>query len=186
MRSPADLDFAAWGQLPARLPAGPRGGRHRTRRSATCARGIRTSRLFTTISTAPAGADASGSWSSSRGRSTGRRGIRLRCRGCSGSGRGKLSRTARRRSPGSVGGRPRSGRSRCTRVCCVPTAGRPPGLAEVTRVAREIEHLPEIGAGRSRCALVFDYPSAWAWEAQPHGADFDYFALCFDFLLRDA
>ena len=60
--------------------------------------------------------------------------------------------------------------------------GRPAeGLAEVARVAREIEHLPRAGAGRSRCALVFDYPSAWAWEAQPHGADFDYFALCFDF-----
>ena len=60
--------------------------------------------------------------------------------------------------------------------------GRPAeGLAEVARVAREIEHLPQAGAGRARCALVFDYPSAWAWEAQPQGADFDYFTLCFDF-----
>ena len=39
--------------------------------------------------------------------------------------------------------------------------GRPAeGLAEVARVAREIEHLPQAGAGRARCALVFDYPSA--------------------------
>lgn len=59
--------------------------------------------------------------------------------------------------------------------------GRPaPGLAEVAGVAREIEALPEAGTGRAACALVFDYPSAWAWEAQPQGRDFDYFALCFD------
>ena len=54
------------------------------------------------------------------------------------------------------------------------------GLAEVARVAREIEELPDAGTGRASCALVFDYPSAHAWEAQPHGGDFDYFALCFD------
>jgi beta-galactosidase len=29
-------------------------------------------------------------------------------------------------------------------------------------------------------ALVFDYESAWAWETQPQGADFDYFRLCFE------
>ena len=58
--------------------------------------------------------------------------------------------------------------------------GRPaPGLAEVAEVAREIEALPEAGTGRAPCALIFDYPSAWAWEAQPQGRDFDYFSLCF-------
>ena len=32
----------------------------------------------------------------------------------------------------------------------------------------------------ARCALIYDYASAWAWEVQPQGADFDYFELCFD------
>ena len=27
---------------------------------------------------------------------------------------------------------------------------------------------------------MFDYESAWAWETQPQGADFDYFRLCFE------
>jgi len=54
------------------------------------------------------------------------------------------------------------------------------GLADVTRVARELDELPDAGTARGPCALVFDYPSAHAWEAQPHGIDFDYFALCFD------
>jgi len=30
-------------------------------------------------------------------------------------------------------------------------------------------------------AIVFDYPSAWAWEIQPQGSEFDYFRLVFDF-----
>ena len=47
-------------------------------------------------------------------------------------------------------------------------------------MAREIEEIPAAGAGRSPCALVYDYPSAHAWDAQPQGADFDYFTLCFD------
>ena len=54
------------------------------------------------------------------------------------------------------------------------------GLAEVARVARELEEAPEAGAGPARCALIYDYASAHAWEAQPQGADFDYFDLCFD------
>ena len=59
--------------------------------------------------------------------------------------------------------------------------GRPAaGLAEVARVAREIEETPDAGTGPAPVALVYDYPSAWAWETQPQGADFDYFALCFD------
>ena len=62
----------------------------------------------------------------------------------------------------------------------LPDGREAPGLAEVARVAQEIEALPDAGTGRASCALVFDYPSAHAWEAQPHGGDFDYFALCFD------
>ena len=55
-----------------------------------------------------------------------------------------------------------------------------PGLAEVSAVARELEAAPEVRTGPAPVALVYDYPSAWAWETQPQGADFDYFALCFD------
>ena len=59
--------------------------------------------------------------------------------------------------------------------------GRPAaGLVEVAGVAREIEEAPEVGTGPAPVALVYDYPSAWAWETQPQGADFDYFTLCFD------
>ena len=59
--------------------------------------------------------------------------------------------------------------------------GRPaPGLAEVSGVAGELDEAPEVGTGPAPVALVYDYPSAWAWEIQPQGADFDYFTLCFD------
>ena len=54
-----------------------------------------------------------------------------------------------------------------------------PGLAEVEQVARELAAMPEAGTGRARVALVFDYESAWAWEVQPQGRDFDFFRLTF-------
>jgi beta-galactosidase len=54
-----------------------------------------------------------------------------------------------------------------------------PALAEAKQVAEEIKALPEVGTHRARVALVFDYASAWAWETQPQGADFDYFRLTF-------
>lgn len=53
-----------------------------------------------------------------------------------------------------------------------------PGLAEAAQVAREIAELPAIDpAPPAPVAIVFDYASAWAWEVQPQGADFDYFGL---------
>lgn len=54
-----------------------------------------------------------------------------------------------------------------------------PALAEAAQVAREVAAMPEAGTGAAQAALVFDYASAWAWETQPQGADFDYFRLCF-------
>ena len=54
-----------------------------------------------------------------------------------------------------------------------------PGLAEATQVAREIKAMPEVAIARAPVALIFDYPSDWAWKALPHGADFDYFQLVF-------
>ncbi|MGR3490800.1 MAG: beta-galactosidase [Shimia sp.] len=55
-----------------------------------------------------------------------------------------------------------------------------PGLAEAAQVAREIGELSEADCAPAPLALIFDYDSAYAWEAQPQGADFDYFALVFD------
>lgn len=55
-----------------------------------------------------------------------------------------------------------------------------PGLIEARQVAEEIAALPETRISRAPVALVFDYPSQWAWEVQPQGADFDYFSLCFE------
>lgn len=62
----------------------------------------------------------------------------------------------------------------------LPDSRPAPGLAEVSGIADEIEEAPDVGTEPARVALVYDYPSAWAWETQPQGADFDYFALCFD------
>lgn len=55
-----------------------------------------------------------------------------------------------------------------------------PALGDARTVASEIEDMPEVGTAKAPVALVFDYDSAYAWEAQPQGADFDYFQLVFD------
>ena len=55
-----------------------------------------------------------------------------------------------------------------------------PGLAEAKLVAGEIDDYGAIKQQPSAVALVYDYESAWAWQTQPQGADFDYFRLCFD------
>lgn len=54
-----------------------------------------------------------------------------------------------------------------------------PALAEVTTVARELCQAPETACSPGDVALIFDYESAWAWDTQPQGADFDYFRLVF-------
>jgi Beta-galactosidase len=40
--------------------------------------------------------------------------------------------------------------------------------------------LPEAGTAPGDVALVFDYESAWAWDIQPQGRDFDAFRLALD------
>ncbi|WP_296416892.1 beta-galactosidase [Pseudooctadecabacter sp.] len=60
-----------------------------------------------------------------------------------------------------------------------PDSADAPALAECLQVAREIEDMPDVGTAKADVALVFDYESAWAWEAQPQGADFDQFRLAF-------
>jgi len=61
-----------------------------------------------------------------------------------------------------------------------PDSAPAPGLAEAEQVAQDLSALGEVDAGPSQAAIVFDYPSAWAWDIQPQGADFDYFRLVFD------
>jgi beta-galactosidase len=56
-----------------------------------------------------------------------------------------------------------------------------PALGEAAQVARELAAMPDVENARAPVALVFDYVSQWAWEAQPQGRDFDYFRLVFDF-----
>ncbi|MEM9852948.1 MAG: beta-galactosidase, partial [Pseudomonadota bacterium] len=61
-----------------------------------------------------------------------------------------------------------------------PDNGAAPGLAEVAQVAAELTTMPEAGTGAAQAALIFDYESAFAWEAQPQGRDFDYFHLVYE------
>ncbi|MCT8158908.1 beta-galactosidase [Pseudoruegeria sp. SHC-113] len=56
-----------------------------------------------------------------------------------------------------------------------------PALGDAAQVAAEIEAMPEVGTAQAQVALLFDYTSAWAWDTQPQGADFDYFRLTFAF-----
>ncbi|MEM1232797.1 MAG: beta-galactosidase [Pseudomonadota bacterium] len=55
-----------------------------------------------------------------------------------------------------------------------------PGLAEAAQVASELAEMPEAGTAKAEAALIFDYESAYAWEAQQQGSDFDYFHLVYE------
>lgn len=57
-----------------------------------------------------------------------------------------------------------------------------PALAnpEIRTVAHELSELPEHEIKPARVGLVFDYASAWAWDTQAQGANFDYFRLVYD------
>ena len=54
-----------------------------------------------------------------------------------------------------------------------------PALAEAHQIAVELAEFPDAGTARAKVAIVFDYASAWAWEAEPQGRDFDYWDLVF-------
>lgn len=60
-----------------------------------------------------------------------------------------------------------------------PDSAPAPALAEARQVADEFETLGKVGTAKAQAALVFDYESAWAWDAQPQGADFEMFRLAF-------
>ncbi|MGC3937492.1 beta-galactosidase [Roseobacter sp. EG26] len=55
-----------------------------------------------------------------------------------------------------------------------------PGLDEAAQVGREIAELPEVAQTQAPVALIFDYPSEWAWATLPQGAGFSYFRLMLD------
>lgn len=61
-----------------------------------------------------------------------------------------------------------------------PDSSAAPALGDCTQVAAELASAPDVGTARADVALVFDYDSAYAWEVQPQGADFDYFQLVLD------
>ncbi|MCV6587201.1 MAG: beta-galactosidase [Marinibacterium sp.] len=54
-----------------------------------------------------------------------------------------------------------------------------PAMAEARQVADDIARIGPVTQGQSPVALIFDYPSDWAWKVLPQGADFDYFRLSF-------
>ena len=60
-----------------------------------------------------------------------------------------------------------------------PDSAPAPALAEATQVAKELIDLPDVDVARAPVALIFDYESAWGWDAQPQGADFEMFRLAF-------
>jgi len=60
-----------------------------------------------------------------------------------------------------------------------PDSAPAPGLSEAEQVAHELAGAPEVADSPADVALIFDYESAWAWDTQPQGADFDYFRLVF-------
>ncbi|MEM9551589.1 MAG: beta-galactosidase [Pseudomonadota bacterium] len=60
-----------------------------------------------------------------------------------------------------------------------PDSADAPGLAEAALVAREINEVGTVDTRQADVALIFDYPSDWAWKTLPQGADFDYFRLVF-------
>ena len=54
------------------------------------------------------------------------------------------------------------------------------GGVEADGVAKELSLLGSVDMQTSSVAIVFDYASAWAWETQPQGQDFNYFRLVYD------
>jgi len=53
--------------------------------------------------------------------------------------------------------------------------------AEIKQLADELKKLGRMKTYQADVAIIFDYASAWAWDTQPQGQDFDYFRLVFEF-----
>ncbi len=56
-----------------------------------------------------------------------------------------------------------------------------PVLEEIKQVTQDLQTLKTIEPRQNPVAIIFDYESAWAWQTQPQGANFDYFSLAFEF-----
>ena len=56
-----------------------------------------------------------------------------------------------------------------------------PVFEEVSKAAKELETLNWQKPNEADVAIVFDYPSNWAWDIQPQGQSFNYFKLVYDF-----
>lgn len=61
-----------------------------------------------------------------------------------------------------------------------PDSAPAPAYAEAAMVASELCEATEVKIGPADVAIVFDYASAWAWQTQPQGRDFNYFHLILD------
>ncbi len=61
-----------------------------------------------------------------------------------------------------------------------PDSADAPAISEARQVADELRDMPDADTAQAKVGIVFDYPSAWAWETLPQGADFSYFRLVFD------
>lgn len=75
----------------------------------------------------------------------------------------------------------RSGQEQMHAGLLRPDAMPSPAMAEIEQVAKEIFGLDLSPLEDAPVAIVFDYASAWAWDTQPQGTDFDYFRLVFEF-----
>ena len=60
-----------------------------------------------------------------------------------------------------------------------PDSEAAPALAECKQTHDDIAKLDTVSAPQAPVALIFDYDSAFAWDTQPQGADFDMFRLAF-------
>lgn len=54
------------------------------------------------------------------------------------------------------------------------------GYLEAEQAVDALKTIGPIEQAKADVVIVFDYPSAWAWEVQPQGKEFDYFRLVFD------
>ena len=54
-----------------------------------------------------------------------------------------------------------------------------PAYAEAQQVAKELAQMPDVEHSPTDVALIFDYESAWAWDVQPQGKDFEFYRLAF-------
>lgn len=54
------------------------------------------------------------------------------------------------------------------------------GFAEAAQMARDLGKLPIDQTTPADIAIIFDYPSCWAWDIQPQGQGFDHFQVTFD------